>query len=73
LGKYFDIREGQNRDLSPVMDAIKLLKDMKFRQKADESKARLTRLQEGSPEYEAEKKRHNALVANIMEDLLKPR
>ena len=72
LEQYYNIREGQNGSLVPILDAIKLYNDWKFRQKADAISGELKKLPANSEEYKKKKSEYDAMVKNIMDDLLKP-
>lgn len=73
LEKFFNIREGQGQTLDPLIDAIKVYNDYKFRRKADDLKEDLDKINnKESEEYLESKKEYDALVENILEDVLKP-
>jgi hypothetical protein len=73
LERYYNIREGQDGSLVPILDAIKLYNDWKFRQKADSISTELKNLPANSDEYTEKKAEYDATVKNIMDDLLKPK
>ena len=72
LDKFYAIREGQEQGLSPLIDALKLFNDWKFRRQADDVAAELEGLDKESEEYAKKKKEYDSLVKNILDDLLKP-
>ena len=73
LEKFYSIRDGQEQALGPLLDALKLYNDWSFRKKADKLAKDLEELDSGSPEYKKKKAEYDALVANILNDLLKPK
>ncbi|UCH97193.1 MAG: hypothetical protein JSV88_10175 [Candidatus Aminicenantes bacterium] len=73
LEKFFKIKDGQKESLEPLMDSLKLYNDWKFRKKADAFALDLKKLPPDSEEYKKKKEQYNAHVANILDDLLKPK
>ena len=73
LERFYSIRDGQEQALGPLLDALKLYNDWSFRRKADALGKELESLATDSPEYEKKKAEYDALVANILDDLLKPK
>ncbi|MCP4549324.1 MAG: hypothetical protein GY835_22960 [bacterium] len=73
LDRFYGIREGQEQPLGPLLDALKLYNDWNFRKKADRLAEELEGLEPDSEEYEKKKKDYDALIANILDDLLKPK
>jgi hypothetical protein len=72
LDKYYAIREGQTQELGPILDALKLYNDMKFRTQADDIKQRMAGLDPNSAEYNQKKVEYEAAVANIVNAVLRP-
>jgi hypothetical protein len=72
LERYYSIRDGQEQALEPLLDALKLYNDWRFRKKADEVAEALKKLPPDSPEHKAKKAEYDALVKNILDDVLKP-
>lgn len=73
LDRFFGLNDGQEKPLGPLLDALKLYNDLKFRQKADELAKDLEGLDPNSERYEQKKKEYDATVANILNDLLRPK
>ncbi|NOZ95391.1 MAG: hypothetical protein GXP47_11745 [Acidobacteria bacterium] len=73
LERFYSIRDGQEQTLGPLLDALKLYNDWSFRKKADALARDLEKLDSKSPEYKKKKAEHDALVANILSDLLRPK
>jgi hypothetical protein len=72
LDRFFGIREGKEQPVDMLVDALKLYNDFQFRNKADALKKRLDGLKEGTDEHKKAKAEYDALVKNILSDLLKP-
>ena len=72
LEKFYSIRDGEEQPLGPLMDALKLYNDVKFRREADRLAAEIERLQEGSVERKEKEAQREAALANIVDELLKP-
>lgn len=72
LEKYFDIEENQQQSIDVLLDAIKLYNDSKFRTDADKLSQEMQNLDPSSDEYVKAKEKYNALVANIVNKVLKP-
>jgi len=67
------MREGQGLPLNILVDALKLYNDLTFRLQIDKIDRQL---QSGAISEDEKKKleeKKNALLANILEDVLKPR
>lgn len=74
LEKFYSIREGQGRTLDPLVDAIKIYNDYKFRLKADDLQKELDKITDKtSEEYKAKKEEYDANVSNILDELLAPK
>jgi hypothetical protein len=73
LDRFFHIREGKEQPLDMLMDAFKLYNDWKFRGKADNIAKELADIDPESAEYKAKKSAYDAMVKNILNDLLKPK
>jgi hypothetical protein len=73
LDRFFGIREGKEQPVDMLVDALKLYNDYQFRGKADALKKRLDGLKEGTEEHKTAKDEYDALVKNILSDVLKPK
>jgi len=77
LERFYTIHEGQEKPLGPLVDALKLYNDWTFRQKADKLTEELQKIESDSgldsKEYKKKKEQYDALIANIQDDLLKPK
>lgn len=74
LEKFYNLREGQGNTLDPLVDAIKIYNDYKFRRKADKLKEELNGFKDKkSKEYKDKEEIYNANISNILDDLLKPK
>lgn len=73
LEKFFSIKEGQEQPLGPLLDALKLYNDWNYRKKADKILTEIKALDQASEQYGLKKKDYDALIANILDDLLKPK
>ncbi len=74
LEKFYNLREGQGNTLDPLVDAIKIFNDYKFRRKADKLKEELDEfVDKESKEYKLIEEKYNANISNILDDLLKPK
>ena len=72
LEKFYSLRDGGEQPLGPLMDALKLYNDVKFRREADRLAAEIERLEEGSVERKEKEAQREAALANIVDELLKP-
>ncbi len=72
LERFYSIRDGEEQPLGPLMDALKLYNDAKFRRQADRLAAEIEELEEGSEEREEKQAQRVAALANIVDELLKP-
>ena len=59
--------------ISSVVDAIKIFNDVRFRREADRLSGELKNLPADSDEAKTVSKKIDALIANIGDDLLKPK
>jgi hypothetical protein len=73
LGKFLNQKEGSEIVLGSIIDAIKVFNDVRFRREADRLSSDLDNLDPNSDEAKALKKKIDALVANISDQLLKPK
>ena len=74
LEKFYNLREGQGNTLDPLVDAIKIFNDYKFRRKADKLKEELEAFEDKeSKEYKLKEEEYNANISNILDDVLKPK
>lgn len=72
LGRFLQEKDGSEVVINSIVDAVKLSSDLRFRREADKLAEALKGVKEGSPEHETLKKKLDAFVANIGEQLLKP-
>lgn len=72
LDRFLGLSERQEKPLGPLLDALKLYNDWKFRQKADELAAQLAGPDQDVNERKKTLEAYGAAVANIQNDLLKP-
>lgn len=73
LDRFLALGERQAKPLGPLLDALKLYNDWTFRQKADELADELGKLGHDTDEYSNTLATYDASVANIQNDLLKPK
>ena len=73
MQKFFNVKEGGQVAMDTLVDALKLYNDAKFRSQADELKKRLDGAADGSDEEKALQARYAALIANITNDVMKPK
>ena len=59
--------------IGSIIDAIKVFNDVRFRREADRLSSELKGIDSNSEEGQALKKRFDALIANIGDQLLKPK
>jgi hypothetical protein len=71
LGRFFNQRDGSEVALDTALDAIKLLNDLKYRKKAEETKAKLAALPQDSVDRQKLQDALNTFNANIGEDRLR--
>jgi hypothetical protein len=72
LERFLQQKDGSELVIQSIVDAVKLYSDMRFRKEADKLSERLQGLDSASEEFAATKKKMDALIANIGEQLLKP-
>ena len=79
LDRFLGLNDGQEKPLGPLLDALKLYNDLKFREKADELEKERKKLEEKdlkTAEDEAKiqqlRQAHDASVTNILNELLRP-
>jgi hypothetical protein len=72
LNRFFGVKDGQSVAIDIVISALKLYNDVSFRKQLEEVDKQLASMPEGEAKEELKKKRA-ALLANITEDLLKPK
>jgi hypothetical protein len=73
LERFLQQKDGSEVVIGTIVDAVKLANDLRFRREADKLSERLHELKPDSPEYDTLKKKVDALLANIGEQLLKPK
>jgi hypothetical protein len=72
LTRFFGIKDGQQMGLEVLIDALKVYNDLTFRKQIDAIDKQLAGMPAGPKKDELQKKR-DALLANILEDVLKPK
>jgi hypothetical protein len=72
LDRFFGIREGKEQPAAMLLDALKLYNDWKYRNQADTLQRELRSLDQGSEAYKKKKSEYDALVKNILTDVMKP-
>lgn len=73
LSRFFGIKEGQQLPLDIVIEAIKLYSDLTYRRQIDRLDEQIRSLPEDDPKRKTLEEKRKALLANILEDLLKPK
>jgi len=73
LEKFFNVKDGSEAALDTLVESMKLLSDSKYRFQADSVKRKLDAATAGSDEAKALKERYDALLANILNDTMKPK
>ena len=73
LSRFFGIKDGQQQPLNLIIDAIKLYSDLAYRRQIDRLDEQLKALPAGDPKRQTLEEKRKALLANIIEDLLKPK
>jgi hypothetical protein len=73
LERFLQQKDGSEVVINSIVDAVKLYSDLRFRKEADRMKSELEGLDKNSEQYKALQKKIEALLANIGEQLLKPK
>jgi hypothetical protein len=73
LEKFLQQKEGSELVIGAIVDAVKLFNDLRFRKEADKLQSELAGLDPASEEAKKLKTKINALLANVGEQLLKPK
>jgi hypothetical protein len=73
LKRFFNIGDDVRTPIDTVVEGIKLASDMRFRDKALETKKALDKLAADSPDRAKLQLQYDALVKNIANDLFKPK
>lgn len=77
ISRFFSVRENQSLPLDIMIDALKLYNDIKFRSEIERIDDQIKAIKDDDPEKEKKKadlqKKKNALLANILEERLKPK
>jgi hypothetical protein len=73
LEKFLQQKEGSELVIGAIVDAVKLFNDLRFRKEADTLQSQLAGLDPASDEAKKLKKKIDALLANVGEQLLKPK
>jgi hypothetical protein len=73
LSRFFGIKDGQQLPLNLIVDAIKLYSDLTYRKQIDLLDPQIKALPAGDPKRKALEEKRAALLANILEDVLKPK
>jgi hypothetical protein len=71
LSRFFGMKEGQELPLSTLVDALKLYNDLSYRHQVDRINQQLQSVTDAEEKKKLEEKK-KALIANILEDILKP-
>jgi hypothetical protein len=72
LDRFFGIGEGRAQPADMLIDALKLYNDWKYRNRADVLQGELKKLDPGSDAFTKKKAEYDALVKNILSDVMKP-
>jgi hypothetical protein len=72
LEKFYTIKDGAEAAVETLVDAMTLYSDSRFRLQADSVKRKLDAAPKNSAEAEALKARYDALLANILNEAMKP-
>jgi hypothetical protein len=72
MERFFSVKEGSEAIVDTLVDALKLYNDSQFRAQADVVKKSLDAATPDSDQRKKLQERYNALVANILSDVLKP-
>ena len=73
LSRFFNIKEDQALPLDIVIDALKLYNDIRFRSDLDRLDEQIKGLKDDDPKKAELLKKREALLANILEEKLKPK
>jgi len=73
LDRFFNIKEGHAKSLSGVIEMLGLYNDLKWRTKADDTKKKMKQGGLTPEEQNKLKTLHEAYLANILSELLKPK
>ena len=73
LSRFFGMKDGQQQPLDVVVDALKLYNDLTFRKQIDQIDKKLEGLPATDPQRAALAEKRKALIANILEEILKPK
>ncbi len=73
LERFLQQKDGSELVIDSIVDAVRIYSDLRFRKEADRLSEQLKGLNESSDEYKALKKKMDALLSNINEQLLKPK
>lgn len=71
LGRFFNQKDGSEVAMDTALDAVKLLNDLTYRKKAEETKNRLASLAQDSPDRQKLQDALKTFNANIGESRLK--
>lgn len=72
LDKFYNINDGNSQPLGPLIDALQLYNDMKFRDKATAAAEKLKAMDKNSAQYKTLFTQYNAYLTNIGTKELKP-
>lgn len=73
LERFYKIREGGDQRLGPILEGLKLYNDFEFRIRAEKISKEMEALDKTSKVYADKKKEYDAQIANILNDILKPK
>ena len=72
LSRFLSQKEGSEVAIDAIVDSFKLYNDVRHRREADRLQTQIDTLPEGSNDRKELEERRKALLANILEELLKP-
>lgn len=72
LERFLQQKDGSEVVISSIVEAVKLYSDLRFRKEADRLAGQLEAVDPSSAQYATLKKKIDALLANVGEQLLKP-
>jgi hypothetical protein len=73
LERFLQQKDGSEVVIGSIIEAVKLHSDLRFRKEADRLAGQLEGIDHASAQYTALKKKIDALLANVGEQLLKPK
>lgn len=73
MSRFFNVQDNQALQFNIVIDALKLFNDFRFRSEVDDLDEQIKALKDGDPKKAELQKKREALLANILEEKLKPK